>query len=71
MQQYTVYLYLQTPLHVSGGISMHHQELISLYLQYLALMRPLLPTVVNVMLTTGGSNGPSNARYRRYSDMSS
>jgi len=39
MQQYRVYLYLQTALHVSGGISTHHQELISLYLQYLALLR--------------------------------
>jgi len=36
MQQYSVYLYLQTALHVSGGISTHHQELILLYLQYLA-----------------------------------
>ena len=25
MQQYTIYLYLQTALHVSGGISTHHQ----------------------------------------------
>jgi len=30
MQQYTVNLCLQTALHVSGGISTHHQELISL-----------------------------------------
>jgi len=42
MQQYTVYLYLQTALPVSGGVSTHHQELISLYLQYLALVRPWL-----------------------------
>jgi len=42
MQQYTVYLHLSDALHVSGGISTHHQELITLYLQYLALMRPLL-----------------------------
>jgi len=43
IQQYTVYLYLQTAQHVSGAISTHHQELISLYLlQYLALLRPLL-----------------------------
>ena len=35
-------------LHVSGGISTHHQELITLYLQYLALLRPLLLPVVNV-----------------------
>jgi len=37
MQLYTVYLYLESALHVSGGISTHHQELIS---QYLALLRP-------------------------------
>ena len=48
MQQYTIYLYLQTALHVSDGISTHHQELILLYLQYLALLRPLLLPVVNV-----------------------
>ena len=47
-QQYTVYLYLQTAVHVSGVISTHHQELVSLYLQYLELMRPLLLPVVNV-----------------------
>jgi len=44
MQQYTVYLYLQTALHVSGGNSTHHQELISLYLQYLTVLSPLLLT---------------------------
>ena len=48
MQQYTVYLYLSTAQHVSGGISTHHQELISLYLQYLALLGPLLLPVVSV-----------------------
>ena len=36
-----------TALHVSGGISTHHQELVSLYLQYPVLMRPLLLPVVN------------------------
>ena len=41
MQQYTVYLYLQSTVHVSGGTSTHHQELITLYLQYLALLRPI------------------------------
>jgi len=30
MQQYTVYLYLKTALHVSCGISTYHQELITL-----------------------------------------
>jgi len=48
MQQYTFYLYLQTAVHVSGGIPTHHQELISLYVQYLALLRPLLLPVLNV-----------------------
>jgi len=48
MQQYTVYLYLQTAVHVSGGISTHHQGVISPYLQYLALLRPLLLPVVSV-----------------------
>jgi len=47
-QQYTLYLCLSTALHVSGGISTHHQELITLYLQYLALMWPVLLPVVNV-----------------------
>ena len=48
MQKYTVYLYLQTAVHVSGGISTHHQEFISLYLQHLALLRPLLLPLVSV-----------------------
>jgi hypothetical protein len=30
MQRYTVYLYLGTALHVSGGTSTHHQELIQI-----------------------------------------
>jgi len=65
MQLYTVYLYLQTALHVSGGSSIHHQELISLYLQYLALLRLLLLPDVSVTLTTGSSNGLNKARYFR------
>jgi hypothetical protein len=42
MQRYTVYLYLETALHVSGGISTHHQERKQLYLQHLVFVRPLL-----------------------------
>jgi hypothetical protein len=43
MQRYTVYLYLETALHVSGGISTHHQEHIQLYLQNLVFVTtPLL-----------------------------
>jgi hypothetical protein len=42
MQSYTVYLYLETALHVSGGISTHHQEHIQLHLQHLVFVTPLL-----------------------------
>jgi hypothetical protein len=42
MQRYTVYLYLKTALHVSGGTSTHHQERIELYLQRLVFVTPLL-----------------------------
>jgi hypothetical protein len=42
MQRYTFYLYLETVLHVSGGISTHHQECIQLYLQHLVFVTPLL-----------------------------
>jgi hypothetical protein len=35
IQRYTVYLYLETALHVSGGTSTHHQEHIQLYRQHL------------------------------------
>ena len=42
MQRYTVYLYVETALHVSGGTSTHHQERIQLYLQHLVFVTPLL-----------------------------
>ena len=42
MQRYTVYLYLETELHVSDGTSTHHQERIQLYLQRLVFVTPLL-----------------------------
>jgi hypothetical protein len=42
MQRYTVYLYLETALRVSGGTSTHHQEHIHLYLQRLVFVTPLL-----------------------------
>jgi hypothetical protein len=40
MQRYTVYLYLETDLHVSVGTSTHHQERIQLYLQHLVFVTP-------------------------------
>jgi hypothetical protein len=42
MQRYTVYLYLETLLHVSGDTLTHHQEHIELYLQLLIFVTPLL-----------------------------
>jgi hypothetical protein len=42
MQRYTVYLYLETAVHVSGGNSTHYQERIQLYLQHLVFVTPLL-----------------------------
>ena len=48
MQRYTVYLYLETALHVSGGTSTHHQERIQLYLEHLVFVTPLLLSVAIV-----------------------
>jgi hypothetical protein len=42
MQRYTVYLYLETTIQVSGGTSTHHKERIQLYLQHLVFVTPLL-----------------------------
>jgi len=42
MQRYTVYLNLETALHVSGGTSTHHQERIQLHLQHLVFVTPLM-----------------------------
>jgi hypothetical protein len=57
MQLYTVYLYLETALHVSGGTSSHHQERIQLYLQHPVFVR-LLPAAK----AAGSSNGVTNTR---------
>jgi hypothetical protein len=42
MQRHTLYVYLETALHVSGSTSNHHQERIQLYLQHLVFVTPLL-----------------------------
>jgi hypothetical protein len=46
MQYYTVYLYLETALHVSGGTFTHHRERIQLYLQHLVFVTPLLSAAI-------------------------
>jgi hypothetical protein len=68
MQSYTVYLYLQSVLHVSGGISTHHQEYIQMYLQHLLFVTPLL---LSAAPAAGSSNGVTNNRCCRYSCMCS
>jgi hypothetical protein len=40
--------YLETALHVSGGITTHHQECKQLYLQHLVFVTPLLLSVAIV-----------------------
>jgi hypothetical protein len=42
MQHYTVYLYLETALHVLGGTSTNYQERTQPYLQHLVFVTPLL-----------------------------
>jgi hypothetical protein len=42
MQRHTVYLYLETAIHVSSVTSTHHQGCIQLYLQHLVFVTPLL-----------------------------
>jgi hypothetical protein len=42
IQRYTVYLYLETALHVSDVTLTHHQERIQLYLEHLVFVTPLL-----------------------------
>jgi len=42
MQRCTVYLYLETALHLSDGTTIHHQERRQLYLQHLVFVTPLL-----------------------------
>jgi hypothetical protein len=41
LQHYTVYLYLETALHVSCGTSTHHQERVQPYLQHLVFVTTL------------------------------
>jgi hypothetical protein len=48
MQRSTLYLYLETALHVSGGTSTHHRERIRLYPRHLVFVTPLLLSVAIV-----------------------
>ena len=68
MQRYTVYSYLETALHLSGGTSTHHQEYIQLYLQHLVFVTLLL---LPAAIAAGSSIGVTNTRCCRYSCMRS
>jgi hypothetical protein len=59
MQRYTVYLYLETALHVLGGTLTHHQERKQLYLQDLVFVRPLLLSAA----IAAGSSKPCNVAF--------
>ena len=60
----TQFIYFwKTALHVSGGVSIHHQER-TLYLQYLVLVKPLL---LPAAIAGGSSNGLTSTRYCKYS----
>jgi len=50
----TQFIYLETALHVSGGITTHHQKRKQLYLQHLVFVTPLL---LPAAIAAGNSNG--------------
>ena len=60
MQLYTVYLYLETALHASGGTSTHHLERIQLYLQHLVFVTPLLLSAPIVAGLDGSGEGKTS-----------
>ena len=72
MQRYTVYLFLETALHISGGISTHHQEHKQLYLQHLvpaAIVEEmeLICSSNSSTIAAGSSKGMTSTRYCKYS----
>jgi hypothetical protein len=76
MKCYTVYLYVETALNVSGGTATHHQEDIQLYLQHLLFVTALLLSAAIVeeleqVAAADSSNGVTNTRCCRYSCMPS
>jgi hypothetical protein len=53
MQRYTVYLYLETALHVSCSTSTHNQERIQLFLRYLAFCHTVTAILQPFNITHG------------------
>ena len=83
MQLYTVYLYLETALHVSGVTSTHYQERMQLYLQHPVFVTPLLLSAAIVdelellfssnssTIAAGSNNGVTSTTCCTYSCMRS
>jgi hypothetical protein len=74
MQRYTVYLYLETSLHVSGGTSTHHQESWNRFECAVAGVRHPQHTQTGSNSSTiaaDSSNGVTNTRCYRYNCMRS
>ena len=74
MQRYTVYLYLEISVRVSGGISTHRQEHTQLYLMHPLFVKPLLLEELELLcisnsstIAAGSSNGLPSTRCCRYS----
>jgi hypothetical protein len=69
MQRYTIYLFLSNALHVSGGISAHHQELKTVYTASGTCQNLLLPAAISNYSTmaAGSSKGLTCARCWIYS----
>jgi hypothetical protein len=66
MQRYTVYLYLETALHISGGTSTYHQERIQLYVQHLVFVTLLLLSAAIVEELAFSWRTPPTAQSNRF-----
>jgi hypothetical protein len=71
MQRYTVYLYLETALHVSGGTSTHHQERFECAVGGVRHPQHSQTGSYSSAIATDSRNGVTNTRCCRYSCMRS
>ena len=66
IQQGAVYLYLDSALHVSGGISTHNQKRTELYLQHLALVKSYCLPAATVDELERISNSSTSSVHRKH-----
>jgi hypothetical protein len=71
MQRYTVYLYLETALHVSGGTSTHHKERVECAVGGVPHPQHTQTGSNSSTIAADSSNGVTNTRCCRYSYMRS